>query len=53
MMRGVAEFHREISAKNYRYMRPGLEGTPWGALETGAIDPFGNLIRSGELIDKR
>jgi catechol 2,3-dioxygenase-like lactoylglutathione lyase family enzyme len=25
MMRGVEEFHREISAKNYRFMRPGLE----------------------------
>ncbi|HZZ25436.1 MAG TPA: glyoxalase superfamily protein [Roseiarcus sp.] len=45
MMRGVEEFHREISAKNYRYMRPGLEKTPWGTLETGTIDPFGNLIR--------
>jgi Glyoxalase superfamily protein len=45
MMRGVEEFPREISAKTYRYMRPGLEKTPWGTLETGAIDPFGNLIR--------
>jgi Glyoxalase superfamily protein len=26
-------------------MRPGLETTPWGTLETGVIDPFGNLIR--------
>ena len=52
MMRGVEEFHREISAKNYRYMRPGLEKTPWGTLETGAIDPFGNLIRFCERIDK-
>jgi hypothetical protein len=53
MMRGVEEFHREISAKSYRYMRPGLERTPWGALETGAIDPFGNLIRFCEPIDQR
>jgi catechol 2,3-dioxygenase-like lactoylglutathione lyase family enzyme len=52
MMRGVEEFHREISAKTYRYMRPGLEQTPWGTLETGAIDPFGNLIRFCERIDK-
>jgi hypothetical protein len=44
-MRGVEAFHREISAKGYRYMRPGLETTPWGTLETGVIDPFGNLIR--------
>jgi hypothetical protein len=51
MMRGVEAFHREISSKGYRYMRPGLETTPWGMLETGAIDPFGNLIRFCEPIE--
>ena len=45
MMKGIEEFHREISGKGYRYMRPGLETTEWGTLETGVIDPFGNLIR--------
>lgn len=45
MMQGVEEFQREISAKGYRYTRPGLETTPWGTIETGVIDPFGNLIR--------
>lgn len=45
MMQGVEEFHRGISSKGYRYMRPGLESTPWGTIETGVIDPFGNLIR--------
>jgi catechol 2,3-dioxygenase-like lactoylglutathione lyase family enzyme len=45
MMQSVEEFHREISSKGYPYMRPGLESTPWGTLETGVIDPFGNLIR--------
>lgn len=45
MMQGVEAFHREIASKGYRYMRPGLEQTPWGTLETGVIDPFGNLIR--------
>jgi catechol 2,3-dioxygenase-like lactoylglutathione lyase family enzyme len=52
MMQGVEEFHREISAKGYRYMRPGIEKTEWGTLETGAIDPFGNLIRFCEQIEK-
>lgn len=51
MMRGVEAFHREISAKGYRYMRPGLEKTPWGTLETGVIDPVGNLIRFCERIE--
>ena len=52
MMRGVEALHREISAKGYRYMRPGLETTPWGTLETGVIDPFGNLLRFCQTIDK-
>lgn len=51
MMKGVAEFQREISAKDYRYMKPGLETTPWSTLETGAIDPFGNHIRFCEKIE--
>lgn len=52
MMTGVRAFHAEISAKGYRYMRPGLDTTPWGTLETGAIDPFGNLIRFCERIEQ-
>jgi hypothetical protein len=52
MMRGVEAFHGEISAKGYRYMRPGIETTPWGTLETGVIDPSGNLIRFCERIER-
>jgi hypothetical protein len=29
-MQGVEEFQGEISVQGYRYMRPGLETTPWG-----------------------
>ena len=50
-MRGVEAYHREIGAKGYRYMRPGLETAPWGTLETGVIDPFGNQIRFCEPIE--
>jgi catechol 2,3-dioxygenase-like lactoylglutathione lyase family enzyme len=50
MMKGVRAFHDEIAAKDYRYMHPGLEPTSWGTLETGVIDPFGNLIRFCERI---
>jgi uncharacterized glyoxalase superfamily protein PhnB len=53
MMQGVEAFHREISAKGYRYMRPGLERMPWGTLETGVIDPFGNFIRFCERIEEQ
>jgi len=45
MMRGVEAFHREISAKGYRYARPELEKTSWGTLETTVADPFGNVLR--------
>lgn len=51
-MEGVKGFHREIGAKDYRCMRPRLGQTPWGTLETGVIDPFGNLIRFFERIDQ-
>jgi catechol 2,3-dioxygenase-like lactoylglutathione lyase family enzyme len=52
MMQGIEAFHREITAKGYRYMRPGLEQTEWGTLETGVIDPFGNLIRFCQTIEQ-
>src|SRR5262245_29651448 len=29
-MTGLVDFHREISAKNYKYLRPGIERAPWG-----------------------
>jgi hypothetical protein len=51
MMRGVEAFHREITSKGYRYMRPGLETTAWETVETGVIDPFGNVIRFCEPVE--
>ncbi len=45
---GVDALHREISAKSYPYMRPGLEETPWGAREVTVIDPFGNRLNFSE-----
>ncbi|MGH7049328.1 MAG: glyoxalase superfamily protein [Acetobacteraceae bacterium] len=45
MMQGIEAFHREISAKGYRMIRPGLETMSWNTLETSVIDPFGNTIR--------
>ncbi len=44
-MLGLEAFQAELAQKRYRYMRPGLERTPWGTLETGVLDPFGNQIR--------
>ena len=46
---GLEEFHREISAKNYGYLRPGLCREPEErSLEL--IDPFGNRIRLNEAL---
>ena len=44
-MRGVEDLHRELTAKAYRYLRPGVERAPWGARVMEVTDPFGNRIR--------
>ncbi|MBA4095274.1 MAG: glyoxalase/bleomycin resistance/extradiol dioxygenase family protein [Rhodospirillum sp.] len=47
-MRGVEDLHRELTAKAYRYLRPGVERAPWGARVMEVTDPFGNRIRFNE-----
>ena len=47
-MTGLDDFHREISGRGYRYLRPGIEEMPWGMREMQVIDPFGNRIRFSE-----
>lgn len=47
-MTGIEEFHRELSGKNYKYLRPGLECTFYNARMFEVIDPFGNRIRFNE-----
>ncbi|GGI54384.1 glyoxalase superfamily protein [Oxalicibacterium solurbis] len=37
-------FHAELTAKNYRYMKPGIEDQPWGSREMTVHDPFGNRL---------
>lgn len=41
---GLEEFHAELTAKNFRYMKPGIEKTPWGTREMTVRDPFGNRL---------
>lgn len=48
-MRGVRDYHGEISARNYRYMRPGVERRDWTEAEVTVTDPFGNRIHFSEL----
>ncbi len=47
-MTGLDEFHREITAKGYGYLRPGVERTFYDAKCMEVIDPFGNRIRFNE-----
>jgi catechol 2,3-dioxygenase-like lactoylglutathione lyase family enzyme len=45
---GVAEYHKELIAKKYKYNRPGLEKSFYGSLEFTVNDPFNNKISFNE-----
>lgn len=47
---GVEEFHKEIINKKYKYNKPGLEKTFYGALSVKVIDPFHNQVIFNEKI---
>jgi uncharacterized glyoxalase superfamily protein PhnB len=46
-MHDVREYQKELAAKNYPNMKPGIEEFPWGKV-MGVIDPFSNRIRFTE-----
>jgi uncharacterized glyoxalase superfamily protein PhnB len=52
-MTGLEAYHREITAKGYGYMRPGIEDAPWHARVMQVTDPFGNRIRFNEDLPRR
>lgn len=45
---GLDEYHREVMAKGYGFMRPGIESTCHNSRCMQVIDPFGNRIRLDE-----
>lgn len=47
-MTGIDELHNQLAAKNYKYLRPGLEKTFYNARCLRVIDPFGNRILLNE-----
>jgi uncharacterized glyoxalase superfamily protein PhnB len=47
-VRGLDEYHGEITAKGYGFMRPGIERTFHNSRCMTVIDPFGNRIRFDE-----
>lgn len=40
----IDALHQELSARQYRYARPGVETLDWGK-ELNLTDPFGNRLR--------
>ena len=45
---GLDAYHREITAKGYGYLRPGIEPTFHNSRGMEVIDPFGNRLRFDE-----
>lgn len=48
--KGVKEYHAELINKKYKYNRPGIEETFYGALSFTVNDPFNNKISFNEKI---
>lgn len=40
----IEDLHREITAKRYPFVRPGIERTPWRSLLMGVTDPFSDRL---------
>ncbi|MBH5316222.1 VOC family protein [Paenibacillus sp. GSMTC-2017] len=40
----IKSFHKQLLEKEYNYLRPAIERTPWNSNEMRLIDPFGNRI---------
>jgi len=51
-MQGIADYNRELLAKDYRYFKPGLDDEPWGARVMKVTDPFGNRLLFSEPTEK-
>lgn len=47
---GLRAYHRELTAKAYGYLRPGIGPTGHGSLGMEVIDPFGNRLRFDESV---
>ena len=45
---GIKALHRELTDKNYRHNRPGLQQQEWGMTDLTVTDPFNNRITFSE-----
>ena len=50
---GLADYQASLTAKDYRYFKPGLEEAHWGALTMNLTDPFGNHLLFSEDIKNK
>ncbi|GAA5082854.1 glyoxalase superfamily protein [Chryseobacterium ginsengisoli] len=48
----IADYHKELIDKKYKYNRPGLEKTFYDAISFKVDDPFGNKIIFNEKFDE-
>ena len=49
---GIKEYHEELIKRGYKYNRPGLDKTFYGALSFIVNDPFNNRISFNEKIEE-
>jgi uncharacterized glyoxalase superfamily protein PhnB len=49
-MTGLDAFYQDISAKNYKFLNPGIEETFYNARCMQVIDPFGNRLAFNEYV---
>lgn len=40
----IKALHKELEAKSYAFLNPGIERQPWGSQDMSLMDPFGNRI---------
>jgi len=45
---GLDDFHREITARDCPYLRPGIQDAFWDARLMTLLDPFGNRLMFNE-----
>jgi catechol 2,3-dioxygenase-like lactoylglutathione lyase family enzyme len=44
---GIDDLHRELTARDYRYLKPHIEAVEWGRVMS-VTDPFGNRLAFSE-----
>jgi len=50
-VRGLENYHSEIMAKGYGYMRPGIEKSEHRSRYVQVVDPFGNKLQFDETLE--